>query len=377
MNLNDLKYLIVGAGFFGSVIAERIANELNRKVLIIDKRNHIGGNCYSENDSDTGIHYHKYGTHIFHTSNQKVWDYINQFTEFNSYRHQVLSTYKNKVYQMPINLKTINSFYNLNLKPFEVNDFLKSEISKEKISEPKNFEESAILLIGRPLYEAFIKGYTKKQWQKEPKNLPKSILKRLPFRKNYNDSYYFSKWQGIPLNGYTEIFNKLLNNKNIEQKLELDFFDIKDKITKETIVIYSGQLDKYFDYKFGKLEWRTLDFVKKTMQVDDNQGTAVMNFAEEEIPYTRIHEPKHLHPEKNYTKEKTIVFEEYSKPDDGNEPYYPVNDEKNKQLAAKYKEEAKKEKNLIIGGRLGHYSYYDMHQTIESALNVFEQIKKL
>lgn len=374
MNLGGLKFLVVGSGFFGSVIAERIANELNKEVLVIDKRKHIGGNCYSENDTETGIHYHKYGTHIFHTSNKKVWEYINQFTEFNSYRHQVLTTYKDKVYQMPINLKTINSFYNINLKPFEVDNFLQSEIIKDNISAATNFEESAISLIGRPLYEAFIEGYTKKQWQKDPKNLSGSILKRLPFRKNYDNSYYFSKWQGIPLNGYTNIFNKLLNNKNITLELDVDFFEIKKKIPKETIIIYSGQIDKYFDYKFGKLEWRTLDFVKYIKNVDDYQGTSVMNFAEEKIPFTRIHEPKHLHPEKKYTKEKTIIFKEYSKPDFGKEPYYPVNDEKNKQIALKYKAEAKKEKNLIIGGRLGDYSYYDMHQTISSALTVYETL---
>jgi len=376
MNLNSTKYLIVGSGFFGSVIAERIASELDESVLIIDKRKHIGGNSYSEDDKETGIHYHKYGTHIFHTSNEIVWNYINKFTEFNSYYHQVLTTYKNKVYQMPINLKTINSFYNINLKPFEVNDFLESEIAKEKIKEANSFEEAGIKLIGRPLYNAFIRGYTKKQWQKDPKDLPASILKRLPFRNNYNDSYYFSKWQGIPTNGYTEIFNKLLSNKNISVKLNADFFDIKNQIPKNTIVIYSGQIDKYFDYKFGKLEWRGLNFIKRTKNVNDYQGTSVMNFGEEEIPYTRIHEPKHLHPEKENIKEKTIIFEEYSKSDFGKEPYYPINDEKNKKIAKKYKKEAEKTENLIIGGRLGDYSYYDMHDTIANALLTFEKIKK-
>lgn len=372
MHLDGLKFLVVGSGFFGSVIAERIANDLKERVLVIDKRPHVGGNCFSEDDNKTGIHYHKYGTHIFHTSNKIVWDYINRFTGFNGYFHQVLTTYKNKVYQMPINLETINSFYNLNLKPYEVDDFLEKEIAKEKIINPKNFEEKAISLIGRPLYEAFIKGYTKKQWQKDPILLPEFILKRLPFRKNYNESYYFSSWQGIPLMGYTEIFRKLLNNKNIEVKLNTDYFEIRENISETTFVIYSGPIDKFFDYKYGKLEWRTLEFKRRILSVEDYQGTSVMNYAEESIPCTRIHEPKHLHPEKNYTKEKTLIIEEYSKPDDGNNPYYPINDERNQKLILKYRDETQTVKNVAISGRLGDYQYYDMHQTIAMALELYE-----
>jgi UDP-galactopyranose mutase len=374
--MSKKKFVIVGAGFFGAVLAERIANELNEKVLVIEKRQHIGGNCYSETHNETGIHYHKYGTHIFHTPKKRVWDYINRFTEFNGYYHQVLNTFKDKVYQMPINLETINSFYNVNLKPFEVDEFLAKEIEKENIDEPKNFEEKAITMIGRPLYEAFIKGYTKKQWNKDPKDLPESILKRLPFRKNYNESYYFSRWQGIPLNGYTEIFNKLLENKNIELRLGIDFFDIKDSFNnKEQLIIYSGPIDQYFNYKFGKLDWRTLKFVEKVKLVDDFQGTSVMNYGEEEIPFTRIHEPKHLHPERNYKKGETLIVEEYSGVDDGNNPYYPINDEKNHNLILKYKEEAAKTENVIFGGRLGDYKYFDMTDTIEIALETFEKIK--
>lgn len=372
MHLDGLKFLVVGSGFFGSVIAERIANDLKERVLVIDKRSHIGGNCFSEDDKKTEIHYHKYGTHIFHTSNKIVWDYINRFTEFNGYFHQVLTTYKNKVYQMPINLETINSFYNLNLKPYEVDDFLEKEIAKEKIINPKNFEEKAISLIGRPLYEAFIKGYTKKQWQRNPVLLPEFILKRLPLRKNYNESYYFSRWQGIPLMGYTEIFRKLLNNKKIKVKLNTDYFEIRENIPETIFVIYSGPIDKYFDYKYGQLEWRTLEFKKRILQVEDYQGTSVMNYAEESIPYTRIHEPRHLHPEKNYTKEKTLIIEEYSEPDDGNNPYYPINDEKNQKLILKYRNETQKLNNVAISGRLGDYKYYDMHQTIAMALELYE-----
>ena len=372
MNLEGLKYLIVGSGFFGAVIAERIANDLNERVLVIDKRSHIGGNCYSEKDDSTGIEYHKYGTHIFHTSNPTVWQYIRRFTEFNSYYHQVLTTYKDKVYQMPINLETINSYYGLNLKPFEVDDFLAREIAKENIQNPTNFEEQAISMMGRPLYEAFIKGYTRKQWQKDPKEMPASVLKRLPFRKNYNESYYYSRWQGIPLNGYTAIFEQLLAHPNIEVQLNVDFFDLKVKLSPETLLIYSGPIDRFFDHQFGPLDWRTLRFEPEIIPVEDFQGTSVMNYAEEHIPYTRIHEPRHLHPEREYTRQQTIIFREYSQKDTQNQPYYPINDARNQALILKYREAADKLKNVIISGRLGDYKYYDMHQTIARALEVYD-----
>ncbi len=377
MDISNLKYLIVGSGFFGSVLAERIANGLNEKVMIVEKRNHFGGNCYSKDDNETGIHYHKYGTHIFHTDNEKVWKYINQFTSFNGYFHQVLTTFKNKVYQMPINLETINSFYDKNLKPFEVEEFLRIEIQKEFYPNPGNFEEKAVSMIGRPLYEAFIKGYTKKQWQQDPQKLPESILNRLPFRKNYNESYYYSPWQGIPTDGYTSIFNKILNNQNIDLKLNTDFFDIIDQINPQTLVIYSGPIDKYFSFKYGKLDYRTLRFENEIKPYEDYQGTSVMNYAEESVSYTRIHEPRHLHPERNsvYPTDKTLIIKEYSLTDNGMDPYYPINDQKNLELVLKYREEASKIKNLIIAGRLGEYKYYDMHQTIGKALDFFDVIK--
>jgi UDP-galactopyranose mutase len=377
MDISGIKYVIVGSGFFGSVLAERIANKLNENVLVIEKRSHIGGNCYSLDDPETGIHYHMYGTHIFHTPNERVWKYINQFTEFNSYFHQVLTTYKNKVYQMPVNLETINSFYNVNLKPFEVERFLKDEIKKENITEPRNFEEKAISLMGRPLYEAFIKGYTLKQWQKDPCEMPESILKRLPFRNNYNESYYYSRWQGIPLHGYGKIFEKLLESKKIEVKLNLDYFSIKNAIPADTKVIYSGPIDQFFNCKYGKLEYRTLRFDKEIQPYQDYQGTSVMNYADIEIPYTRIHEPRHLHPERSdYPVDKTLIIKEYSLLDDGTNPYYPINDDKNQSLIMKYREETKNLKHTIISGRLGDYKYYDMHDTINHALDMFDQLMR-
>ncbi len=375
MDFESIDFLIVGCGFLGSVLAERLANDLNQRVLIIDKRNHIGGNCYSEIEPITGIEYHKYGTHIFHTSNQKVWQYINKFTDFNSYFHQVLTTYHDKVYQMPINLETINSFYGINLKPYEVDGFLAKEISKEINIDKNNFEGKAISLIGRQLYEAFIKGYTLKQWQKEPSELPASLLSRLPFRKNYNESYYFSRWQGIPLNGYKNIFEKLLKSPKIQVKLNLDYFDIRHLIHQNTKIVYSGALDKFFDYKFGPLEWRSLKFDLEIKNVMDFQGTSVMNYAAHDIPFTRIHEPKHLHPEREFNEKNTLIVKEYPLIDSKMEPFYPVNDEKNQKIVLQYKELAILDPDLYIAGRLGDYKYLDMHETIDSALNIYENIK--
>lgn len=371
MQVSNYKYVLAGSGFLGAVIAERIANVLNSPVLVLEKRSHIGGNCYSETDPETGIEFHKYGTHIFHTSNEKVWKYINQFTSFNQYRHQVLTTHEGKVYQMPINLETINSFYSISLKPYEVEEFLKKQIEKENAGVVNNFEEKTISLIGRSLYEAFIKGYTLKQWNINPADLPESLISRLPFRKNYDENYYFSKYQGIPLNGYTAIFKKMLTHPLIDLRLNTDFFEIKEQLNKDAMVIYSGPIDRYFNYSLGKLNWRTLLFEKSVQNVEDFQGTSVMNFADASVPYTRMHEPRHLHPERTYTKEKTLVFTEYSKTDNGNNPFYPVPDAANTKLANSYRVLAQEEKNLIVAGRLGDYKYYDMHETINRALEIF------
>ncbi|MBS1598519.1 MAG: UDP-galactopyranose mutase [Bacteroidetes bacterium] len=371
MDLSEYSFVIVGSGLLGSVVAERITSQLGQKILLIEKRNHVGGNCFSEVDKETNIEFHKYGTHIFHTDNERVWKYINQFTNFNSYRHQVLSSYQNKIYQLPINLETINSFYNITLKPFEVDDFL-ARLKTPLEKAPSNFEEKAISIIGKDLYEAFIKSYTEKQWQVDPKQLPASIFNRLPFRKNYHESYYFDKWQGVPTDGYATMFNKLLSDKKITVLLNTDFFSVRNQLKKNAIIIYSGPIDKFFDYRFGKLSWRTLSFHQETISVEDFQGNAVINYPEKEIPYIRIHEPKHLHPERNYTTEKTIIFKEYSMKDDGKNPFYPILSDDNQQKYDLYKKEADQLKNVFIAGRLGDYKYYDMHQTIEKALDIFE-----
>jgi len=372
MDLKDYSYVVIGSGFSGAVIAERIAAQLGQPVLVIEKRAHIGGNCYSEADPGTGIEYHRYGTHIFHTSNERVWNYIRRFTGFNTYRHRVLSCYRGRNYQFPINLETINHFYNVNLKPYQVDDFM-ATVRDTSISQPANFEEQAISQLGRDLYEAFFRQYTIKQWQVDPRQLPASIFNRLPIRKNYGENYFSDKWQGIPEKGYTAIFQHLLSDKKVKVLLNTDYFDIRNDLNKDACLIYSGPIDRFFDYKYGKLSWRTLRFEQETMDIEDYQGNAVINFPDPDIPYTRIHEPRHLHPERRYTDKKTILFREYSLPDNGDEPYYPIASEDNQRLLSLYQQEAAEQKNVFITGRLGEYKYYDMHQTIDKALEIFEK----
>ena len=372
----NTDFLIVGSGFYGSVLAERIASILKKKVLVIDKRDHIGGNCYSELDKTTSIEYHKYGTHIFHTSNKKVWDYINQFTKFNNYKHQVLTNHRNKIYQMPINLETINSFFNKNLNPEGAKKFLAQLTSIKKNWKPENFEEKAISQIGEKLYKAFIKNYTTKQWGINPKKLPASIFNRLPIRFSYNEDYFNnSDFQGIPLDGYTQIFKNLLDSKKITTLLNSDYFKIKEKINVKYSTIYTGPIDQYFNYRLGILDWRSVKFKKTVFNCDDYQGNSVINYPDLKFKYTRIHEPKHLHTERKYLANKTLVIKEYSYQDHKN-PYYPINNDNNKKLIAAYKELSKKEKKVLFGGRLADYAYYDMDMTISASLVKFESIKK-
>lgn len=368
----NYDFCIVGAGFFGSVLAERIASNSNNKILVIDKRPHIGGNCYSAIDKETGIEYHQYGTHIFHTSSPTAWDYITKFTEFNNYHHQVLTLHRNKIYQMPINLETINSFYNCNMRPLEAIEFIQAEVRKAEITAPQNLEEKAISLIGRPLYEAFIKNYTIKQWGKHPSELPASIINRLPIRYNYSENYFNdARWQGIPLDGYTKIFEKLLTSPNIEVKLNCDYFSIQKSISVKKKTIFTGPIDKYFNNRFGKLEWRSVEFTKAIKNVADYQGTSVINFADLEKEYTRVHEPKHLHPERTYDTSKTVIFYENSV-SNHEEPFYPIRTEANNSILEKYQKLAQTEEKTVFGGRLGEYSYLDMDKTILAALQCFE-----
>lgn len=369
--MKKFDYIIVGSGLYGAVMAERL-KKIEKSVLIIEKRGHIGGNCYSYEYPSTNIEVHKYGTHIFHTNNKKVWDYVNSFVEFNRYQHRVLTIHKDRVYAMPINLGMINYFYGINLKPDDVKDFISSK--QKNIKNPKNLEEKAISLVGKDLYEAFIKGYTIKQWNCDPKELPAEIITRLPVRNSYFDSYFDDYYQGLPKEGYTAIFRKML--KGIPVELNTDFFDNRDIWLKKCDkLIYTGPIDKYFEYSLGQLKWRSLRFETKKFKMDDFQGTSVMNYADLNVPYTRIHEPKHLHREKEHKSGTTVIIKEY--PDtDNNEPYYPVNSQEDKSILLKYKKLSQKEKKVIFGGRLAEYKYYDMHHAIEAALVQFDQIKE-
>ncbi len=373
MQFQKFDLIVVGAGFFGSVIAERAATVLNKKVLIIEKRNHVGGNAYSYLDPQTGIEVHKYGSHIFHTSNGRVWSYLQKFSTFNSYRHKVLTQRKGRTFFMPISLHTINAFYDVNLRPFEVHDFIRQEIEKEPYLAPLDLEEKAISLIGRPLYEAFIKGYTVKQWGQEPKELPAEIVARLPVRENFNVDYFDDLHQGIPTNGYGKLFEKMLDHPNIEVKTDVDFFEIRHLLPSDALTVYSGPIDRFFDFKYGPLSWRTIDFESEVLNLPDFQGTAVMNYADLENPYIRTHEFKYYHPERRYSDEWTIVFHEKARSAQGTDLLcYPVNTRQDKNRLIQYQSDAQKLEKVILGGRLGTYRYLDMHQVVEEALDVFE-----
>lgn len=369
--MNESKHIVVGAGFFGSVVARRIAEELNEKVLVIDKRDHIGGNSYAYIDEKTGIEVHKYGSHIFHTSDENVWNYINKFTEFNNFIYNGYSNCNGCIYHLPINLHTINQFFNKDFSPSDAKKILENEIKKEKLNDINNLEDKAVSFIGRDLYNAFIRDYVKKQWATDPKNLPPEIIMRLPFRLNYNNNYYNDKYQGIPKDGYEKLFEKILSHKNIKVELKTDFKDIKDKIPRKVKVIYTGAIDELCDYKFGFLAWRSLRFEFESKNISDFQGTAVMAYPSLDVSYTRIHEFKHYHPEWD-SPDKTIICKEY--PMDYNigvNPYYPINNKINDEKYLKYLGHAKDlYPNFVFGGRLGSYKYLDMDRTILDALNL-------
>jgi UDP-galactopyranose mutase len=374
MMLRDYDVIVVGAGFYGATIAERIAAMLKRKVCVLERRGHIGGNCYSEKDSDTGIEYHKYGSHLFHTNSEEVWRYLNRFTTFTNYRHRVLTVHKGQVYPMPINLGTICAFFGRHLTPSEARELIRQQISAEDIARAENLEEKAIALIGRPLYEAFIRGYTKKQWQTDPRKLPASIINRLPVRFNFEPYYFTDKYEGLPVDGYTAVFRRMLASPRIDIRLGVDFFDVREALRPHQLVVYTGPIDRYFDSRLGELAWRTLDFEREALALDDYQGTAVLNYADEDVPYTRIHEFKHLHPERRYPAGQTLISREYSRFARGDdEPYYPVNTARDRQVFAAYQRLAARESNVLFGGRLGSYQYLDMHQAIGAALSDFRK----
>ena len=354
-------YLIVGAGLFGAVFAHEMTKE-GKKCLVVEKRDHIAGNIYCETVDD--IHVHKYGAHIFHTSNKKVWDYINTFAEFNNYINSPVASYKDELYNLPFNMNTFSKMWGIKT-PQEAKDIIAKQIKELDIKEPKNLEEQALSLVGQDVYQKLIKGYTEKQWGRDCKDLPSFIIKRLPLRFVYDNNYFNDRFQGIPIGGYTPVVEKMLEGCDV--LLNTDYFeyrktnpDIADK------VVYTGMLDKYFDYKLGVLEYRSVRFEHERLDTDNYQGNAVVNYTEREVPYTRIIEHKHF---EFGTQPTTVISKEYpSEWKLGDEPYYPVNDKKNEELANGYRELAAKEEKVIFGGRLGEYRYYDMDKVIEAAL---------
>ena len=383
--MKQYDYLCVGAGLFGAVVAHELTKK-GKKVLVIDKRDHIAGNVYTE-DVD-GINVHKYGAHIFHTNNKKVWEYVQQFAEFNRYTNSPVANYKGELYSLPFNMYTFNKMWGV-ITPDEAKAKIEEQ-KKEALSEmaekrgisleefvPENLEEQAISLVGTDIYEKLIKGYTKKQWGRECTELPSFIIKRLPVRLTFDNNYFNAKYQGIPMGGYTAMVEKML--EGIEVKLGVDYFENKDELNAlAEKIIYTGPIDAYFDYKLGRLEYRTVRFDTEKLECSNFQGNAVVNYTDSDTPFTRIIEHKWFEFGKNKDQEEiptTVISREYSKEwEEGDEPYYPVNDDKNNNLYLSYKELAEKEENVIFGGRLGEYKYYDMDTVIESALTAVEKL---
>lgn len=359
-------YLIVGSGLFGSIFAYE-ANKRGKTCLVIDKRDHVAGNIYTKEIQ--GIQVHKYGAHIFHTSNEKVWNYINQFAVFNRYTNCPVANYKGEIYNMPFNMNTFNKMWGV-VTPKEAKAKIEEQIKEANIGEPRNLEEQAISLVGKDIYEKLVKGYTQKQWGRPCSELPAFIIKRLPVRFTYDNNYFNDTYQGIPVGGYTQIIERML--EGIEVRLNYDFFEHREEL--ENIadhIVFTGMIDEYYNYKLGTLEYRSLRFEEELLDEDNYQGNAVVNYNEYEIPYTRIIEHKHF---EFGTQEKTVITREYPATwSKGDEPYYPMNDEKNNELYAQYKLLADKEERVIFGGRLGMYKYFDMHHVIDEALRCVEQ----
>jgi UDP-galactopyranose mutase len=377
--MNSIKksdILIVGSGLFGATLANLLATNLGLKVEIIEKRSHIAGNAYSYRDSKTGIEIHKYGSHIFHTNSEKIWKYINQFGTFNDYIHKVYAYNNNKVYNFPINLKTLSDFFEKKLNPSEAKKLLNKIREKNNPTKINNFEDKALSLIGVELYNAFIRDYTLKQWETGPKLLPSSIIERIPIRLNYDDRYFSDTYQGIPIDGYTKLVENMLSVKNINVNLDCDFFTVRKQQTNLPLTVYSGAIDKYFNFNHGILGWRTLDFEIKKMSMNDFQGTSVINYTDMSEKFTRIHEFKHFHPEKTESVGSTIIMREYPRTAlEDDEPYYPMNLDTDRSKLNKYRAQVKSEKNTLFGGRLGSYKYLDMHMAIGNAFNVYNKIK--
>lgn len=373
-----MDLLVVGSGLFGLTVAERAA-AAGRRVTVIERRSHIGGNAYSEREATTGIEVHRYGAHLFHTSNATVWEYVNRFTAFTSYVHRVYTNHEEVVFPLPINLGTINQFFGAAYSPAEARALIAGQAGEFDAKTARNLEERAIGLIGRPLYEAFIRDYTAKQWQTAPTHLPADIISRLPVRYTYDNRYFNDRWEGLPADGYTAWLERMADHPLIDVRLDTDFFDESQLLNKRATVgqvpiVYTGPVDRYFDFAAGELSWRTLDFEEEVLDVADHQGTSVMNYADADIPYTRVHEFKHFHPEREaeLNAPRTIIMREYSRfATRADEPYYPVNTPQDRSGLLAYRELQKDEPAVHFGGRLGTYQYLDMHMAISSALSLW------
>ncbi len=371
MPYSNAGLVVVGAGLFGLTIAECAARELGLRVAVIERRDHIGGNAHSRIDPDTGDEVHAFGSHIFHTSSRRVWQYLRRFTEFTAYRHHVFARRGGRIYPMPINLGTICSFFDRAFTPDEARRLLAGQAIELAGRVPANLEEKAISSLGRPLYEAFIRDYTAKQWQTDPRNLPADIITRLPVRYTFDERYFSDTYEGLPARGYFRLFENMTANPLIHIQTGTDFFAIRERLPPVPL-IYTGPIDRYFDFRLGLLGWRTLDFEREVAETRDFQGTAVMNYSDADVPFTRIHEFRHLHPERQNSLPRTVIFREYSRGagrDD--EPYYPVNTAAYRIIYDGYRSLAPLERNVIFGGRLGTYQYIDMHQAVSAALDIF------
>lgn len=372
--------IVVGSGFFGLTVAEQAASELGKRVLVVEKRSHIGGNAYSENEPETGIEVHKYGAHLFHTSNERVWEYVNRFTDFTDYQHRVFAMHDGTAYQFPMGLGLINQFFGRYYSPEEAKQLIEQQREGLDPAAATNLEERGIALIGKPLYDAFVKHYTAKQWQTDPTDLPPEIISRLPVRYTFNNRYFNDTYEGLPVDGYAAWLERMASSDLIDVRLDTDWFEVRDEVRAESPdapVVYTGPLDQYFDYAEGRLGWRTLDFEQEVLEIGDFQGTPVMNYNDADVPYTRIHEFRHFHPERSeYPSDKTVIVKEYSRfAEDDDEVYYPINTPEDREKLEAYRRLAADESernNVLFGGRLGTYQYLDMHMAIAAALTLFD-----
>lgn len=379
--MTNVDLIVVGSGLFGLTVAERAASQLGKRVLVVERRPHLGGNAYSEREPETGIEIHRYGAHLFHTSNERVWNYVNQFTDFTGYQHRVFAMHDGTAYQFPMGLGLINQFFGRYYSPTEAKELIRQQTEGLDPAEAKNLEERGIALIGKPLYEAFVKHYTAKQWQTDPTELPAGIISRLPVRYTFDNRYFTDTHEGLPVDGYTAWLERMADHELIEVRLDTDWFEVAEELrgeNPEAPVVYTGPLDRYFNYAKGRLGWRTLDFETSVEPVGDFQGTPVMNYNDADVPFTRIHEFRHFHPEREreYPSDKTVIMREYSRfAGDDDEPYYPINTPEDREKLAGYRELAAREaegNKVLFGGRLGTYQYLDMHMAIASALTMVD-----